>query len=144
MMRRTSSGTCRGAAPHEFIRSCAWWRLGRVVLDSVLAELKVRGHRAAAVDLSPDDMGAGAVRCAEIVNRAFANLSDLVLVGHSIAGLIIPLVAARRRLRRLVFVHALLPRPGQSVVDQMKAEPDMFNAEMFTATAPFWEDEAVA
>jgi hypothetical protein len=26
----------------------------------------------------------------------------------------------------------------------MKIEPDMFNTEMFTATAPFWEDEAVA
>jgi pimeloyl-ACP methyl ester carboxylesterase len=26
----------------------------------------------------------------------------------------------------------------------MKAEPDMFNPEMFKANAPFWEDEAVA
>jgi hypothetical protein len=67
-----------------------------------------------------------------------------VLVGHSVAGLIIPLVATRRPVRRLVFLHALLPRPGQSAVDQMTAEPGMFNQEMFTATAPFWEDEAVA
>jgi hypothetical protein len=89
-------------------------------------------------------MGAGAARCADIVSQAFAGYPDLVLVGHSVAGLIIPLVAACCPVRRLVFLHALLPRPGQSVVDQMKAEPDMFNPEMFTATAPFWEDEAVA
>jgi pimeloyl-ACP methyl ester carboxylesterase len=89
-------------------------------------------------------MAAGAVRCAEIVYQAFAGLPNLMLVGHSLAGLIIPLVANRCPVRRLVFLHALLPHPGQSVVDQMKAEPDMFNAEMFTTTAPFWEDEAVA
>lgn len=112
--------------------------------DAVLPELQARGHRAAAVDLSPDDMAAGAVRCAEVVRQAFASLPDLVLVGHSVAGLIIPLVATRHPVRRLVFLHALLPRPGQSVVDQMTAEPGLFNQEMFTATAPFWEDEAVA
>jgi pimeloyl-ACP methyl ester carboxylesterase len=89
-------------------------------------------------------MAAGAVHCAEVVQQAFAGLPDLVLVGHSLSGVIMPLVAARCPVRRLVFLHALLPRPGQSVVDQMQTEPDMFNAEMFTATAPFWEDEAVA
>ena len=39
---------------------------------------------------------------------------------------------------------ALLPRPGQSVADQLQSEPELFNPEMFTAQAPFWEDEAVA
>jgi hypothetical protein len=76
-------------------------------------------------------MAAGAVHCADVIRQA-------------LAGLIIPLVAVRRQVQRLVFLHALLPHPGQSVVDQLKAEPDMFNAEMFTVTAPFWEDEAVA
>jgi pimeloyl-ACP methyl ester carboxylesterase len=112
--------------------------------DAVVPELERRGHRAVAVDLSPDHLAAGAVHCAEVVQQVFAGLPDLVLVGHSIAGLTIPLVPARCPVRRLVFLHALLPRPGQSVVDQMKAVPDMFNPEMFTAPAPFWEDEAVA
>lgn len=47
-------------------------------------------------------------------------------------------------MKRLIFIHALLPRPGQSVADQFRAEPDMFNPEMFAAEAPFWEDEEVA
>lgn len=112
--------------------------------DAVLPELKARGHKAAVVDLSPDDMAAGAVYCAKVVRQAFAGLPDRVLVGHSMAGLIIPLAAVHRPVQRLIFLHALLPHPGQSVVDQMQAEPDMFNPEMLTATAAFWEDEVMA
>jgi pimeloyl-ACP methyl ester carboxylesterase len=106
--------------------------------------LEARGHGAATVDLTPDDPADGAGLCAEVVSRAFAAIDDLVLVGHSLAGLIVPLVAARRPVRQLVFLHALLPRPGQSVVDQLGAELDIFNPEMFTAPAPLWENEAVA
>jgi pimeloyl-ACP methyl ester carboxylesterase len=96
------------------------------------------------VDVSSDDAAAGAARCADIVATAFANKQDLVLVAHSVAGLYAPLVPDRLEVRRLVFLHALLPRPGQSVIDQMVDEPDMFNPEMLTAHAPFWEDESVA
>jgi hypothetical protein len=40
----------------------------------------------------------------------------LVLVGHSLAGLTIPLVAAAdRRVRHLVYLAAMLPEPGRSV-----------------------------
>jgi pimeloyl-ACP methyl ester carboxylesterase len=109
-----------------------------------IPELEARGHRAAPVDLTLEDQEAGAVRCAAAAADAFASVDDLVLVGHSLAGLIIPLVAAERPVRRLVFLHALLPRPGQSVVDQLGAEPDMFNPDMFAVQRPFWEDKEVA
>ena len=112
--------------------------------DLVLPELEERGHRAVTIDLLPEHLAAGAAHCADRIHQVFAGYSDLVLVGHSLAGLIIPLVAARRPVQRLIFLHALLPRPGQSVLDQVKAEPDMFNPEMFAAPAPFWEDKAVA
>jgi pimeloyl-ACP methyl ester carboxylesterase len=118
--------------------------LGAWCWDRLLPELEARGHTAATVDLTPEDQSAGAARCAEVISQAFADHADLVLVGHSIAGLIIPLVAAQRPVQRLVFLHALLPRPGQSLVEQLGDEPDMFNPEMFTAQAPFWEDEALA
>jgi hypothetical protein len=39
------------------------------------------------------------------------------------AGLIVPLVAARRPVRRLVFLAAMLPSPGMSANDQRTAEP---------------------
>jgi pimeloyl-ACP methyl ester carboxylesterase len=112
--------------------------------EPVILELAARRYHAATVDLTPDDWAAGASPCAAVVADAFARLDELVLVGHSLAGLIIPLVAAERPVRCLVFLHALLPRPGQSVVDQLRAEPDMFNAEMFAVQRPFWEDQEVA
>lgn len=118
--------------------------LGAWCWDRLLPELEARGHTAATVDLTSEDQSAGAARCAEVISQAFADHDDLVLVGHSIAGLIIPLVAAQRPMQRLIFLHALLPRPGQSLVEQLGDEPDMFNPEMFTAQAPFWEDEAIA
>ena len=79
--------------------------------ERLILELEARGHAAVTVDLSPQDQAAGAAACADLVSRAFATIDDLVLIGHSIAGLIIPLVAAQRRLKRLVFLHGLLPRP---------------------------------
>jgi pimeloyl-ACP methyl ester carboxylesterase len=47
------------------------------------------------------------------------NLEDVVLVGHSYAGMIITGVAegALSRLRRLVYVDAFVPSDGQSVMD---------------------------
>jgi pimeloyl-ACP methyl ester carboxylesterase len=113
--------------------------------ERLIPELEARGHHAATVDLTPEDQEGGAARCAAVVAEAFAAVDDLVLVGHSGAGLIIPLVAAERPVRRLIFLHALLPRPSQSAVDQLKAEPDMFNSsDMFAVQRPFSEDEEVA
>ena len=51
---------------------------------------------------------------------------DLVLVGHSLGGLTIPLVAAARPVRALVFLCALLPQPGLSLVDQLASGAKIF------------------
>jgi pimeloyl-ACP methyl ester carboxylesterase len=77
------------------------------------------------------------------VLAAFARFDDLVLVGHSISGLIIPFVASRRHVRHMVFLHAVLPKPGLSLTDQVTAEPDMFNPEMMTVSTSAWSDEAI-
>ena len=51
-----------------------------------------------------------------------ADLHDIVLVGHSLAGITIPRVAARLpdRVRRLVFLASAHPAPGESVSDVMQ------------------------
>ena len=53
-----------------------------------------------------------------------ADLDDVVLVGHSLAGLTIPGVAARLpdRIRRLVFVSCTVPRDGESTYDTLDPE----------------------
>jgi pimeloyl-ACP methyl ester carboxylesterase len=50
-----------------------------------------------------------------------------VAVGHSFGGAVIPLVAARRPVRHLVYLCAIAPEIGRSVADQLRDEPEMFN-----------------
>jgi pimeloyl-ACP methyl ester carboxylesterase len=54
----------------------------------------------------------------EIVER---DLHDVVLVGHSLAGITLPGVAERvaDRLRSLVFLSCAVPAPGTSVIDML-------------------------
>ncbi len=96
--------------------------------ERLIPALAALGHRAWAMDLPCDDPAAGARRYAEVVARALPRTDDLVLVGHSLGGLTIPLVAALHPVRRLVFLCALIPRFGQSLVDQVAAEPEMLHA----------------
>jgi pimeloyl-ACP methyl ester carboxylesterase len=91
--------------------------------DLLAPELERRGHRVTAVDLPISDPAAGANAYADVVERATAGSREPVIVGHSMAGLVIPLVAARRAVRRLVFLAAFLPLPGASVNEQRQAEP---------------------
>lgn len=50
-----------------------------------------------------------------MIVEALGDADDVVLVGHSLGGASIPIAAARRPVRHLVFVCALLPEPGKSV-----------------------------
>ena len=79
------------------------------------------------MDLPCEDPAAGAVRYAEVVDRAIPGVRDLVVVGHSLAGLTIPLVAARRPVRRLVYLCAIVPEFGRSLADQVAADPDLYD-----------------
>src|SRR5205823_5601792 len=48
------------------------------------------------------------------------------VVGHSLGGLTIPLVAAARPVRRLVFLCAFLPHPGRGPWELDEGEPSPF------------------
>jgi pimeloyl-ACP methyl ester carboxylesterase len=91
--------------------------------DLLTPELERLGHRVIAVDLPITDPAAAAGEYASAVEAALPAGSDPVIVGHSMAGLVIPLVAARRPVRRLIFLAALLPKPGMTANEQRAAEP---------------------
>jgi pimeloyl-ACP methyl ester carboxylesterase len=95
--------------------------------ERLIPILEALGHRAFAMDLPCEDPGAGCLRYAEVVDRALPVVDDLVLVGHSLGGLTVPLVAARRPIRRLVFLCSLIPLFGQSLADQIADEPEMYD-----------------
>lgn len=81
--------------------------------DHLAGLLRADGHVAIAPDLPTDDSNAGPSRYAEILVAALSRTRDeVVLVGHSMGGLTIPLVAAARPVRHLVFLSAFIPRPG--------------------------------
>jgi pimeloyl-ACP methyl ester carboxylesterase len=48
---------------------------------------------------------------------------QVVLVGHSLGGLTIPVVAARHKVDRLVFLCAGYPEPGRSHMDVRTSQP---------------------
>lgn len=76
--------------------------------------LRAAGHEAIAIDLPGEDRRAGLAAYAEIVTRAIAERSDVILVAQSLAGFTAPLVCARLPVRRLVFVNAMIPKPGET------------------------------
>jgi pimeloyl-ACP methyl ester carboxylesterase len=81
--------------------------------------LEQAGHRVVAVDLPSDDPKARFSDYADVVDAGLgATTDEIVLVGHSLAGFTIPLVAARRPVRELVFLCATIPVPGESVADR--------------------------
>lgn len=109
--------------------------------DLLLPELERLGHRAIAMDLPITDPTAGSAEYATVVERAIDALpgpaGPPVLVAHSMGGLVTPLVAARRPVRRLIFLAAFLPQPGRSANEQRASEP--IDSPVAPATAQ-WTD----
>lgn len=91
--------------------------------ELVQAELAARGHTAVAPDLPITDLDAGAVAYADAVLAVLPATGDteVVLVAHSLAGLVAPLVAAAAAVRQVVYLAAMLPEPGRSVDDRARA-----------------------
>jgi pimeloyl-ACP methyl ester carboxylesterase len=79
--------------------------------DLVRPELEARGHRVVAPDLPCEDVDAGVEEYAAVLRDALDGVEDAIVVGHSLGGLTIPLVAARR----LVFLCAYVPEPGRAL-----------------------------
>lgn len=91
--------------------------------DPLRPELERLGHRVFTMDLPISDPALGATDYAQAVDAALPPDSVPVVVGHSMAGLVVPLVATRRPVRSLVFLAAMLPVPGKSANEQRSSEP---------------------
>jgi pimeloyl-ACP methyl ester carboxylesterase len=94
--------------------------------ERVVPELERRGHRSVAPDLPFEDDTAGAREWAQVVVEAIeesGSESDVVVVGHSMGGLCVPVVASLRPVQRMVFVGALVPVPGHSFAEHLADHP---------------------
>ena len=90
--------------------------------ERLVPELETRGHRTVLVDLPCEDQDAGLTRYAELTADALGSADDVILVGHSLCGSAIPLVARLRPVEHLVFLCALLPERGKSATDRYASE----------------------
>jgi pimeloyl-ACP methyl ester carboxylesterase len=97
--------------------------------ERLTPELESKGHRVISMELPCDDGSATFDDYADIVCAALGDRpgDDLTLVGHSLAGNTIPLVATQRPVRRLVYVCAMIPIPRQSLSQQMSDDKEMLN-----------------
>ena len=83
----------------------------------VVPLVRAAGHEAVAVDLPGDDRDAGLSTYADIVVRAIAERNGTILIAQSLAGFTAPLVCARTPVRMIVFVNAMIPKPGDFVAN---------------------------
>jgi pimeloyl-ACP methyl ester carboxylesterase len=88
--------------------------------DLLIPELSRRGFRTSAVDLPSQDPDLGAAAYADAVAAAIPDDEEVVVVGHSAGGLVIPLVPERRLVSRLIFLAAACPIVGKSLADQQQ------------------------
>jgi pimeloyl-ACP methyl ester carboxylesterase len=101
---------------------------------AVESELAALGEPSMAVDLPASDPTVGAAGSAEVVLDAIGTRAPearVVLVGHSLGGLTVPVVAAAlgpQRVRAVVLVAALVPRPGMSYNEQVRADGSIMAA----------------
>ena len=98
----------------------------------VAALLAARGHGVSRVQLTglgervhlaSPDIGLS-THIADVVNTiVWDDLRDVILVGHSYGGMVITGAADRvpARIRHLVYIDAMLPKDGESVLDLMPA-----------------------
>jgi pimeloyl-ACP methyl ester carboxylesterase len=88
----------------------------------VVPELQARGHEAIAVDLPAADDGAGFIEYADAVVAAIGDRRDgLVLVGQSLGGFTVSLVAERVPVDQIVLLNAMVPKPGESAGEWWEA-----------------------
>ncbi len=84
----------------------AYWHLVVPILENA-------GHRAIAVELPGDDPTVGLEGYAERVIAAMGDHQDVVIVAQSLGGFTAAVVAARREVRVLTFVNAMIPSPNE-------------------------------
>ena len=109
--------------------------------DLLAPELARLGHESIRVALPTDSPDASATVYADVIAGALES-DDAIVVAHSASGAFLPLGPSRHKIGRMVFLGAIVARPGVSIIGQIQADASILN--------PAWigkdptDDEAVA
>jgi pimeloyl-ACP methyl ester carboxylesterase len=97
--------------------------MGAKYWDGTVAALEAADHRVFAPTLKDEHSSSLAGHIGQVCELIEKNdVRDIILAGHSYGGMVITGVAARMpdRIRRLVYLDAALPDPGQSLYDILR------------------------
>lgn len=78
--------------------------------------LRRRGHDSVAPDLPTDREDATWDDCVGVCVQAVGSAEDVVVVGHSSGGFLVPLLAQRLEARLQVYVAGMVPAPGETAL----------------------------
>jgi pimeloyl-ACP methyl ester carboxylesterase len=92
--------------------------------ERLVPELEALGHQCSAPDLPIEDPHGASEWADAVIATIPAGAQRTLVVGHSLAGLCLPVVASRIRVDRLVFLAAMVPVPGRSYLEVLHDEPD--------------------
>lgn len=108
-------------------------------MEPVVGPLHAAGHEVIAVDLPCTDPNAALGDYAAAVETVLPKeRSDVILVGHSFGGFTVSTISAARPDLPLVYVAAVIPSPGASLVDIfLGRDPFIDESDIDTALAAF-------
>ena len=92
--------------------------------ERLIGPLQDRGHDVVVPELPSEDPERGLEDYADTIDGALGDATDVVVVPHSLGGLVGPVIAGRRPLKALVYLNALVPEPGLSFGDQLSASDE--------------------
>lgn len=79
--------------------------------------LRARGHEVVTMDLPAADPEAGLREYVATVLDAMGDRQDVVVVGQSLGGFTAGQIPRHRRVAELVYLNAMIPRPGETAGD---------------------------
>jgi pimeloyl-ACP methyl ester carboxylesterase len=96
--------------------------------DLLIPQLKKLGHETVCVDLPTDKPEARAAQYAQVIGESLKNSKEAAIaVATSASGMFLPFVPQYADIERIVFLAAVVPESGKSMMERFQAHPEMFN-----------------
>lgn len=98
--------------------------------DLLVPQLAKLGHETVCADLPTNEPDASATRYAEVIAESLKGSKErAIVVASSASGMFLPLVPDYADVARMVFLAAVVPEPGKSLMERFQADYEMFNPE---------------
>ncbi len=108
----------------------------------LVTELQARGHRCMCVELPTDRPDESATYYASLIGAAISAENRPTVVTHSVSGLFLPLIPEYGEVERLVYLAAVIPKPGESFLSQVQKDPATYRPDFLRLRPPM--DSATA